>query len=416
MAVLFQLRRRYALFLFLFLAAGAAFVEMTGAVRAEETYVADDASGWEEEAAAYEETAAGEGAAAGEEAAVVESVNAAEEMAAGEEAAAVGETAAVEEEAPPVSLTVPVPEMRVHCRERRAEFSWQTDPAFYGYRIYETNEEGTTHTLVKKTRKDHWKTKNLAPGKTYYFQLRAYARSGRNVLWSSWGEPVRVKVANDNPSIFSRLRFGGALSVLHADNYGSLEKTRLAVERQFYAVECDYSYSGGVMWCTHEGVAETTGTLEDNVKICQEGGTKIVLDLKADYDEALIALGTYIRDNNLEDWILVQTNNQYAMSRLNEIVGSKLEYWGLVMANYDTVYDLAGNAQTYQGLGMTTVNLPKYVGGTAYVLGTQDTMQYLIDAGYEICVFTWVEFSELEVSNYSAWGARYLMTDNLNQV
>ena len=321
-----------------------------------------------------------------------------------------------QEQFPPVSLTVPVPEMKAHCKGKRVEFSWTADAAFYGYRIYETNEQGTTHTLRKKTRKDHWKMKGLTPGKTYYFQLRAYGRSGDRALWTDWGKPVKVMVANDNPSVFSRLRFGGALSVLHADNYGSLEKVQLAVDRKFYAVECDYNYSGGVMWCTHDSVAETTGTFEDHVRICQPGGTKLVVDLKTDYDEALNALGTYIRDNNLEDWVLIQTNNQYAMSRLNEIVGSKLEYWGLVMANYDTVYELTDNAQTYMDLGMTTVNIPKYVEGTAYVVGTQGTVQSLIDAGYNVCVFTWGEFSEWEEMNYPAWGARFLMTDNLNQM
>ena len=310
---------------------------------------------------------------------------------------------------------IPVPDLTAEWNGTCLVFSWEKNDALDGYRIYRTDPEGSVHMLMKTTQENSWQLEGLARGRSYHFQLRGYTRAAAKDVWTAWGTPVEVAVPKDGPDPETRLRFGNMLSVMHADNYGSLERVRQAALEQYYAVECDYNYSDGVMWCYHDYITDATGTLEQSVEICKENGTRVVVDMKNTSDEALGVLAQYIKDNRLEKWVIIQTNSLYSMEYLNAIAGSTLEYWGLVMDNYATVDDLTYNAETYKAAGMTTVNIPKYVSGSSYTLGTLDTVRTLIDAGYDICVFTWGDFSDWEVSEYSSYGAGYLMTNSVTQ-
>ena len=210
------------------------------------------------------------------------------------------------------------------------------------------------------------------------------------------------------------MKFGSALAVMHADDYGNLDRVRQAATKKYYAIEGDYRYKNGVMWCYHDGKNSKTGTLQQNMQICKSGGAKLLIDLKSESTSALKALGDYIRNNNLQNWVIVQTNDQAIMKYLNNVTGSKLEYWGLVMSSSSTISQLKSKASSNKALGMTTVNIPK-VAGKTYVLGTKSNISALRNAGYDICVFTWTSFSSSEVSNYTSYGAKYLMTNNINQ-
>ena len=82
----------------------------------------------------------------------------------------------------------------------------------------------------------------------------------------------------------------------------------------------------------------TSATFAETASVCKAGGTKVVIDLKiAGNHELEELLGLYIKNNNLQQWVVIQTNNQTSMQTLNDTVGSKLEYWGLVKQNESTL-------------------------------------------------------------------------------
>ena len=202
---------------------------------------------------------------------------------------------------------------------------------------------------------------------------------------------------------------------MHADNYGNLTLVRQAADKKYFAVECDMHYSGGAMWCYHDVPGSNCGTLQQNLEICKARGAKLLIDLKTESYDALYALAKYIKDNNLQKWVIVQTNTMSTMTYLNKTVGSRLEYWGVITSEASVLSSLINNASTYKNLGMTTVNISKYVSGTVFTLGTQGNINALRNRGYDVCVFTWTSFTAGEISWYTSCGVKYLMTSNISQ-
>lgn len=215
----------------------------------------------------------------------------------------------------------------------------------------------------------------------------------------------------NSPSGSDRYRLGSAFAVRHAANNGNIDTVREAVNGKYWGVECDTRYYSGTLMCYHESkyLDNESATLAETINVCKAGGSKTILDLKIQDREGLTALGNYIKDNNLQDWVVVQTSNQNSMQILNEVVGGKLEYWGLVMRGQTTLDSLINDASTYQGLGMTTVNVPLVAVG--YPLGTNENIRRLQSAGYDVAAFTWVIFSSEAISNYDSLGVKYLMTN-----
>ena len=326
------------------------------------------------------------------------------------------------------------PALTAKCSGNRISFTWKKKKGIYAYRIYETNAAGTVHNVLKTTRKAHWRLSGAKAGQTYYYQIRGYKNQKNRHVWTQWGKPVKVVVPMPTPAPTpkptptpapkptpvpgpdpsTRRKFGSALAVMHAEDYGNLTRVRQAADKKYYAVECDYNYSGGVMWCYHTTPGSGTGTLQQTVQICKPAGSKVLIDLKTEAIEAMSALARYIKDNNLQKWVIVQTDSISTMQYLNAAVGSKLEYWGVLTSEVPVFNSLRTNASAYRSQGMTAINICRYIPGTVFTLGTQSNLQALRNAGYDICVFTFSDFTASEISAYTSYGAKYLMTNNMS--
>lgn len=214
------------------------------------------------------------------------------------------------------------------------------------------------------------------------------------------------------PSDTDRSRIGNALAAMHADEDGGLEKVRRVVARRYWGMECDYQYANGQMYCNHDYAGGVT--LRETMDICKAGGTKVILDMKSSSDAAVTALANYLKSNNLEDWVVVQTNYQSVMRKLNELTGHKLEYWGLIMNDPATLNEFLGDARTYKDLGVTTINFPLDISG--WRVGSQENIERTKRAGYDIAIFTWVYFGRDDVTKYDNYGVKYLVTSYMCQL
>lgn len=206
-------------------------------------------------------------------------------------------------------------------------------------------------------------------------------------------------------------QLGSALAVLHADDDGDLDKVKKAVERGFYAVEADVQLRGGTLYCYHTSFKDgTSPTLQETYNVASAAGAKVVMDLKDTGSSTLSAIASFITENQAYDSVIIQTNSKSVMETLNSLTGGTLEYWGLVMSSSSTVSDLINGASSYQSLGMRAVNIPKLAG--SWRQGSEENIRKLINAGYEVCVFSWGKFSDSETSNYCSYGASYIMTNS----
>ncbi len=207
-----------------------------------------------------------------------------------------------------------------------------------------------------------------------------------------------------------RHKIGGALAVLHAANRGDLDKIRTAANKKYYAVECDLAIRGSTMYCYHDNSYASNNTLAETMNIAKAKGTKVIIDHIS--NSHVQTLANYIKSNNLQNYIIVQTNSTSIMSSLNSAVGTKLEYWGLFMSG--NVNSFTGNnARNYESYGMTTVNIAS--GGRYDTFSSSSNISAIKRAGLDVCVFTWNRFSSSKASSLVNAGAKYLMTNDASQ-
>lgn len=229
-------------------------------------------------------------------------------------------------------------------------------------------------------------------------------------------EPEPDPIPNSDPVATDRYKFGSALAVMHADNYGRIDWVRWAVDKKYWAVECDLEYDNRGFMCYHDSDYRRSdnASLDETISVCKAGGAKVILDhIDGSY---LNSLATYIKNNNLQKWVIIQTDSMSNMDTLNSAVGSKLEYWGLVMSKSANSLNTRGtdisilynSASSYRDKGMTTVNVPKIAGD--YRVATKSNIDALKSVGYNIAIFTWGDFSQQEINTYTSYGAKYLMT------
>ena len=217
------------------------------------------------------------------------------------------------------------------------------------------------------------------------------------------------------PGTSDRYKIGNMLSGMHAADDGNIDKTQQAVNKKYWAVECDLQLRNGTLYCYHDSsyFGSNTATFADTMKVCKNGGTRVIIDLKDSSSAALAQLSSYIKANNLQKWVIVQTNEKSAMESLNSRVGSKLEYWGLIMSDSSTLEHYISNASTYRALGMTALNMPKYASG--WTVGSEANIRRAQAAGYDVGIFTWTSFSDADISRYQSLGVKYLMTNSISQ-
>lgn len=211
----------------------------------------------------------------------------------------------------------------------------------------------------------------------------------------------------------SRHKIGSALAGLHSNGDGDADLDT-AINKKYYAVECDFFYAGGNISCSHDSVTTKTNFL-DLAKKAKQNGVKVIIDhVDGNATEAqLRELGTIIKNNDLQDWVLPQTARFKTMDTLNSAVGKNLEYWGLAMS--PSVYNsFISKAGEYKQRGMTTVNIPDAFNGF-YVDTNQSYVKGLKDAGYNVSIFSWVSFEQSHISTYGNYGVKYLMTSDANQ-
>ena len=108
------------------------------------------------------------------------------------------------------------------------------------------------------------------------------------------------------------------------------------------------------------------------------------------------------------------TNNMTFIKKVNQLTGTKQNYWGLGISKQSTIDALISNAKTYKSLGMTTVHISKD-DKNKHRIGTEKNIKKLQKAGYKVSVYTFDKFSKKEITKYTNYGAKYLMTDNINQ-
>ncbi len=228
-------------------------------------------------------------------------------------------------------------------------------------------------------------------------------------------EPDPTPTPSSDPVVAGdRYKIGNALAVMHAHDRGHISHPDIqwAINKKYWAIECDLR-SGLI--CSHESPDSGTPTFATSVSTFKNSGIKTVVDLKDSDSTTLSQLGSYIKNNNLQQWVIIQITPGQAssgvMTSINNAAGSNLEYWGLVMdqSSPNNINHFINNASSYKSKGMTGVNVPKIAGD--YKQGTNENIKRLQNAGYNICMFTWVTFNSSEISNYNSLGVRYLMTN-----
>ena len=231
------------------------------------------------------------------------------------------------------------------------------------------------------------------------------------------GSTPASSTSKTNAKTTDYLKFGSALAIIHADYSGSINKIKKAVDKHYWAAECDLHYTNGKLSCYHDASHLSQGkssTLAKTVSVCKAGNTKILLDVKDTSDACAKNLATYIKKNNLKNDVIIMTNNMTFIKKVNQLTGTKQNYWGLGISKQSTIDALVSNAKTYKSLGMTTVHISKD-DKNKHRIGTEKNIKKLQKAGYKVSVYTFDKFSKKEITKYTNYGAKYLMTDNINQ-
>ena len=229
---------------------------------------------------------------------------------------------------------------------------------------------------------------------------------------SSSGSSGGSSSGSSGPSKSGKHKIGKALAVMHADSDGNINKVRKAVNKKYWAVECDLGYRNSKLYCFHVNhySSSKSKTIDKTVSIAKKGGSKVIIDMKAQSstNAALSKLGAYIKKNKLQNWVIIQNlDNVSKMKTLNNKAGSKLEYWGLAMSG-SKINTLVNKAKTYKKLGMTGVNVQQ-------TYATKSSVKKLKKAGFEVCIFTWNSFKKSEIKKYNNYNTEYLMTHDVSQ-
>lgn len=212
----------------------------------------------------------------------------------------------------------------------------------------------------------------------------------------------------------SRHKIGNALAVMHAANDGDISKVKQAGEKKYYAVECDVFTKNNKYHCLHDSkyISSKNPTLDETVRVAKQYGMRLILDHV--YDSSAKKVAQYIKNNDLQGWIIVQIYKKKTdasdiigiMKTMNGVVGSKLEYFGCHMLSMSAT-GYKSHASEIKNLGMTAVNVQT---------GKDSAMQEIKGAGFDLSVFTWTSYGNNAISKYngSPYNAKYMMTNNVS--
>lgn len=212
----------------------------------------------------------------------------------------------------------------------------------------------------------------------------------------------------------SRHKIGNALAVMHAANDGDISKVKQAGEKKYYAVECDVFTKNNKYHCLHDSkyISSKNPTLDETVRVAKQHGMRLILDHV--YDSSAKKVAQYIKNNDLQGWIIVQIYKKKTdasdiigiMKTMNGVVGSKLEYFGCHMLSMSAT-GYKSHASEIKNLGMTAVNVQT---------GKDSAMQEIKGAGFDLSVFTWTSYGNNAISKYngSPYNAKYMMTNNVS--
>ena len=88
-------------------------------------------------------------------------------------------------------------EVKIRLQKKKARITWKKDTSVTGYKIYRSGAEGGPWKLiriVKNNKKNVFITKNkLKKGKTYFYKIVSYKRSGKQTWRSKSSNVVKIK-------------------------------------------------------------------------------------------------------------------------------------------------------------------------------------------------------------------------------
>lgn len=88
-------------------------------------------------------------------------------------------------------------EVKIRLQKKKARITWKKDTSVTGYKIYRSGAEGGPWKLiriVKNNKKNVFITKNnLKKGKTYFYKIVSYKRSGKQTFRSKSSNVVKIK-------------------------------------------------------------------------------------------------------------------------------------------------------------------------------------------------------------------------------
>ena len=208
------------------------------------------------------------------------------------------------------------------------------------------------------------------------------------------------------PTPTDKLKFGDAIAVLHVDHKYT-EQFEKGGQEKMYAAECDVYVTNSTVYCYHAGTgmpSKTQYSLATVMGVAKKYSMKVILDMESDYYKTV---ANVIKSNGWQNRVIVQingSNNVNRMNEMNSIVGSKLEFWGLVyLGSASTVYnDIVSNASSYKSAGMTTVNIQHNM-ASSYANGVSSK-------GLNVCIFAWGSLRN-SYSSYAQYKPTYLMSD-----
>lgn len=213
------------------------------------------------------------------------------------------------------------------------------------------------------------------------------------------------------------LKFYNSLSVLHSgqsSNDNTVELFESAGKANFYAAECDLRLNGSTLYCAHDRAPSLATKFEEYIKICKKHNMKAILDLKwpsnpnwviYNFYTMIDTVANYIKNNNLQNIVFVQTTDLDVINRINKIA-SNVKYWYLVEDyNGNNLYNrLINNMESLKKGGVETVNI-------SHLLAYEDRIKTIKNNNLKLCVYSVnTNASRLKFSNY---GADYIMSDNL---